>query len=220
MDPRDLEFINELLESEANLKERIREKSGEFEKSTRIMTSMLDKVHSTPKSEITALLETTRPVFRNCHGITATLAGMIPQDEVWKWKELWTAPLRAAVFSVVMACFLTDGTLAPLGAVAEQLGIREEWKDRFSLTPEDYLHGVITVINELSRLAVNRVTLGDFEAPLGISVFAKEVFTGFSMLNLKNDLLRRRFDSLKYDIKKIEEVVYDVSLRKLVSSPT
>jgi hypothetical protein len=58
-------------------------------------------------------------------------------------------------------------------------------------------------------------------------------------LNLKNDLLRRRFDSLKYDIKKIEEgemishgpeylcdrgghdtVVYDVSLRKLVSSPT
>ena len=68
------------------------------------------------------------------------------------------------------------------------------------MTPEDYLHGVITVINELvrnpsffllhclsesegqSRLAVNRVTLGDFEAPLGISVFAKEVFTGFSVV--------------------------------------
>ena len=31
-------------------------------------------------------------------------------------------------------------------------------------------------------MAVNRVTLGDFEAPLGISVFAKEVFTGFSMV--------------------------------------
>jgi len=78
--------------------------------------------------------------------------------------------------------------------------VREEWKDRFSLTPEDYLHGVITVINELvrnscfffhftvsgsegqSRLTVNRVTLGDFDAPLGISVFAKEVFTGFSMV--------------------------------------
>ena len=54
-------------------------------------------------------------------------------------------------------------------------------------------------------------------------------------LNLKNDLLRRRYDSLKYDIKKIEEgeelfswsydrfssrtsVVYDVSLRKLAST--
>jgi hypothetical protein len=53
-------------------------------------------------------------------------------------------------------------------------------------------------------------------------------------LNLKNDTLRRRFDSLKYDMKKVEEgskrvpfsypvtysfiVVYDVSLRKLAPS--
>jgi len=181
---------------------------------------MLDKVHSTPKSRIPALLEAVRPVFHSCHTITATLAETIPRDEVWKWRELWIVPLRAAVFSVVLAYFLTDGTLASLSTVAEQLGIREEWKDRFSLTPEDYLHGLITAINELSRLAVNAVTLGDFEAPLRISVFAQEVFTGFSMLNLKNDQLRRRFDSLKYDIKKIEEVVYDVSLRKLVPSQT
>ena len=73
-------------------------------------------------SVVPALLETILPDIRSCHGITATLAEMIPQDEVWKWKELWTTPLRAAVFSVVMACFLIDGTLAPLGAVAEQLG--------------------------------------------------------------------------------------------------
>lgn len=71
---------------------------------------------------VPALLETARPVFHSCHEITATLAEMIPHDEVWKWKELWTAPLRAAVFSVVLACFLTDGTLAPLASVAEQLG--------------------------------------------------------------------------------------------------
>ncbi|KAH9980279.1 translin [Lactifluus volemus] len=213
MDPRDFEFINELLEGEAQLKKRILEHVGEFEKKTRIMTGVLDKIHSTPKSEIPALLETVRP-------ITTALAETIPRDEVWRWKDLWANPLRAAVFSVVFESFLANGSLAPLAAVAEQLGIREEWKDRFSLTPEDYLHGVITVVNELSRLAVNAVTLGDFEAPLRISTFSKEVFTGFSMLNLKNDLLRRRFDSLKYDIKKIEEVVYDVSLRRLVPSPT
>lgn len=70
------------------------------------------------------------------------------------------------------------------------------------------------------------MTLGDYEAPLRISVFVKDIFAGFSMvtllkafiagfdlpssrnlikLNLKNDTLRRRFDSLKYDLKKIEE---------------
>ncbi len=128
----------------------------------------------------------------------------------------------------------------PCERFSNALPVREEWQDKFSLVPEDYLHGIITVINELvrthspllcvgaynsekSRLAVNAVTLGDFETPLRISVFAKEVFTGFSVvcaplrprypyshryipkLNLKNDPLRRRFDTLKYDIKKIEE---------------
>ncbi|KAH9179229.1 Translin [Lactarius sanguifluus] len=220
MDPRDLGSINELLEGEAQHKERIREHIVAFEKKTRVMTSILDKVHSTPKSDIPALLEALQPIFDSCHEVTAALAETIPRDEVWKWKDLWTTPLRAAAFSVLLARFLTDGTLASLPSVAEQLGIREEWKDRFSLVPEDYLHGIISVINELSRLAVNAVTLGDFEAPLRISVFAKEMFTGFSMLNLKNDALRRRFDTLKYDIKKIEEVVYDVTLRKLVSSET
>jgi len=184
------------------------------------MSSILDKVHSTPKADIPALLEELQPIFNSCHEVAAALAETIPRDEVWKWKDLWSSPLRAAVFSVVLYRFLTDGALASLPSVAEQLGIRDEWKDRFSLVPEDYLHGVITVINELSRLAVNAVTLGDFEAPLRISAFAKEVFTGFSMLNLKNDPLRRRFDTLKYDIKKIEEVVYDVTLRKLVSPET
>lgn len=32
-------------------------------------------------------------------------------------------------------------------------------------------------------------------------------------LNLKNDALRRRYDSLKYDIKKIEEGAMIVALR-------
>lgn len=69
---------------------------------------------------------------------------------------------------------------------------------------------------------MNSVTLGNFEAPIQISIFVKDLFAGFSMvslklssgdlneiddaqLNLKNDTLRRRFDSLKYDLKKIEE---------------
>jgi hypothetical protein len=73
-------------------------------------------------SVVTALLDPILTVIHSCHGITATLAGMIPKDEVWKWKDLWTAPLRAAVFSVVMACFLIDGILEPLGAVAGHLG--------------------------------------------------------------------------------------------------
>jgi Translin family len=48
-----------------------------------------------------------------------------------------------------------------------------------------------------------------------ISKFLSELNAGFRLLNLKNDSLRKRFDALKYDVKKIEEVVYDLSIRGL-----
>jgi len=43
---------------------------------------------------------------------------------------------------------------------------------------------------------VNSVTLGDYQRPLAISKFSKELLAGFQVLNLKNDSLRRRSDSI------------------------
>lgn len=57
--------------------------------------------------------------------------------------------------------------------------------------------------------------MGDYERPLTISRFVADLNAGFRLLNLKNDGLRKRFDALKYDVKKIEEVVYDISIRGL-----
>ena len=67
-----------------------------------------------------------------------------------------------------------------------------------------------------ARLAVNSVTLGDYKRPLEISQFVKDLHAGFQILNLKNDILRRRSDGIKYSVKKIEDIVYDLSLRGLI----
>lgn len=83
---------------------------------------------------------------------------------------------------------------------------------------EDYLLGILLLASELSRFATNSVTMGDYERPLNISHFIGDLNTGFRLLNMKNDGLRKRFDALKYDVKKIEEVVYDVSIRGLSNS--
>jgi len=72
------------------------------------------------------------------------------------------------------------------------------------------------LIEELSRLAINSVTLGDYQRPLQISQFVKDIHAGFQILNLKNDSLRRRSDGIKYSVKKIEDIVYDLSLRNLI----
>ncbi|KAF9816934.1 hypothetical protein IEO21_03808 [Rhodonia placenta] len=218
MDPHNLEYINDLLDKDAELREKIKDQVTEFDKKTRTINGMLNKIHSTPTDKIPALLDNAVPVLESCRDITAALSELIPPNQFWRWKDMWSISLRNAVFASTLIEFLKSGALLTLPRSAEVLGIKEEWQDRLSLSVEDYLHALISLVNELSRLAVNAVTLGDYEQPIRISVFVKDIFAGFSMLNLKNDTLRRRYDSLKYDIKKIEEVVYDVSLRKLAPS--
>lgn len=59
------------------------------------------------------------------------------------------------------------------------------------------------------------MTAGDYSRPLRIAKFVGELNGGFRLLNLKNDALRKRFDGLKYDLKKVEEIVYDLTIRGL-----
>ncbi|KAF8967046.1 Translin [Flammula alnicola] len=220
MDPAALERINTLLDRDVELREKIKDQVNELDKKTRTMVGVLNKIHSTPPDAMPSLLDTVKPTLLSVSEVTYALAMIIPENQFWRWKEMWSNSIRTAVFAAVLIEYLINGTLLSLEGVAYVLGVKEEWSDRLALPVEDYLHGLITLVNELSRLAVNAVTLGNFEEPIKISIFVKELFAGFSMLNLKNDALRRRFDSLKYDLKKIEEVVYDVSLRKLAEMPS
>jgi len=66
---------------------------------------------------------------------------------------------------------------------------------------------------------MNSVTLGDNELAVQISSFIKDIHTGFQLLNLKNNDLRKRADSVKYHVKKVEDVMYDLSLRNLIPAP-
>ena len=67
-----------------------------------------------------------------------------------------------------------------------------------------------------SRFAINAVTAGDYERPRKIASMLSELQASFGLLNLKNDSLRKRFDGLKYNVKRVEEVVYDLSIRGLL----
>lgn len=89
-------------------------------------------------------------------------------------------------------------------------------RDAFHISIEEYLLAVTSLTDELARLAVNSVTLGDHELAVKISNFVKDIHAGFQLLNLKNDILRKRVDAVKYSVKKVEDVVYDLSLRNLI----
>ena len=88
----------------------------------------------------------------------------------------------------------------------------------FHIPIEDFLHGCISLINDLTRYAITGVIHEDYTRPLRISHFCQQLYAGFQLLDLKNDSLRKRFDGLKYDIKKLEEIVYNIKIRGLPSS--
>ncbi|CAN8289522.1 unnamed protein product [Cochlearia groenlandica] len=67
------------------------------------------------------------------------------------------------------------------------------------------------------RYVVNRVTAGDYDCPRNMMNFLTDLHTAFHMLNLRNDFLRKKFDSMKYDLRRVEEVYYDVKIRGLIS---
>ncbi|KAH7280032.1 hypothetical protein KP509_37G049300 [Ceratopteris richardii] len=95
------------------------------------------------------------------------------------------------------------------------LGLKD---DDFGLDLEDYLVGLCNFSSELPRYVVNQVTSGDYDCAKRVSAFLSDLYAAFRMLNLRNDLLRKRFDGMKYDLKKVEEVLYDVKIRGLLSN--
>lgn len=81
---------------------------------------------------------------------------------------------------------------------------------------EDYLMALCNLCSDLSRYCVNCVIRNDYATPVTIQAFVNELYSGFTKINMKNDGLRKRFDGIKYDKKKIEDIIYDLSIRGLL----
>jgi len=79
---------------------------------------------------------------------------------------------------------------------------------------EDYLCGLCDLTGELERRAVVSATKNNLKEVEKIKKVIDEIYACFLELNLRNGLLRRKFDSIKWNLKKVEEIFYDLKLRK------
>lgn len=109
--------------------------------------------------------------------------------------------MRNAAFGACFTYYLGTGLLLSKEQTADVLGMHALPSDRMMLATDEYLHGLISMANELPRLAMNAVTAGDFGAPVRIAAFVKQLHAAFQVLNLKNDILRKRFDGLKVRLR-------------------
>lgn len=144
----------------------------------------------------------------------------MPASNYYRFSDHWNWTTQRLISLIGLVIYLeTDHVLVSRDTCAEILGLKAQAADGFHLDLEMYLMGVLQMVSELSRFAINSVTLGDYNRVLSLQSFVGNINSGFRLLNLKNDALRKRFDALKYDVKKIEEIVYDLTIRGLIHKP-
>ncbi|MEE6514903.1 hypothetical protein FKM82_023324 [Ascaphus truei] len=208
------------LSGDQDSREEIRKVVQTLEQTAREILTLLQGVHQ--GSGFKDIPEKSLKAREHFSTVTSQLASLkikFPADQYYRFHEHWRFVLQRLVFLAAFLVYLESETLVTRETIAQILGIEVEREKGFHLDIEDYLSGVLSLASELSRLAVNSVTAGDYSRPLRISTFINELDSGFRLLNLKNDSLRKRYDGLKYDVKKIEEVVYDLSIRGLNKDP-
>eukprot|EP01119_Soliformovum_irregulare_P006312 TRINITY_DN1816_c0_g1_i1.p1 TRINITY_DN1816_c0_g1~~TRINITY_DN1816_c0_g1_i1.p1 ORF type:complete len:224 (+),score=44.16 TRINITY_DN1816_c0_g1_i1:348-1019(+) len=204
-----------ILEKEGNIKEEIKKTTKEMERIVRTMQAHLQQVHLNLK-EAASVCQRVREQFPAIAIQFGELRKLVPPEAYYKFHDSWKWVVTQIVSIAAFVTYIESQKLIGIEQVEQLIQVPGRGASgAFCVELEDYLLGLCSLPNELARVCVNSVIIGDFQTPLKISHFVSEISAGFRLLNLKNDNLRKKYDSIKYDVKKIEEVVYDISIRKL-----
>ncbi|KAK8138772.1 hypothetical protein PG984_002152 [Apiospora sp. TS-2023a] len=229
IDPAIFQFLQSHAEQDIDVNEKLSQYSAVLNRQISTAQGYLSRIHSTPTSKIQPLLsqiekEGIQPAISSIQEL-GKFASSYPY---YKYNQRWSRSVQNLVAVMLITAWLggmgsesrpgEQGRLLRIEEIGEILEVPINLTDRdeFHVTIEEYILAMTDLTEELSRLAMNSVTMGDINLTVRISSFIKDLFAGFQLLNLKNDILRRRVDAVKYHVKKVEDVIYDLSLRNLI----
>lgn len=78
---------------------------------------------------------------------------------------------------------------------------------------ENYLGGMADLTGELGRLAVILGSKKQTKEVQLIRDVVDEIFGGFMKIDFRNGELRRKYDAIKWNLAKIEQVLYDLKIK-------
>lgn len=81
---------------------------------------------------------------------------------------------------------------------------------------ENYLMGLCDLTGELGRKAVNEVIRKNFEQAEQIRELVDEIYGEFLKFNLRNSELRKKSDQIKWNLKKLEDIVFELKLKEKI----
>ncbi|KAL3623337.1 hypothetical protein CASFOL_032153 [Castilleja foliolosa] len=212
---KQFEDFRHQLDDSGSLRERIRSVASEIESVTRLMQSSLLLIHqSRPIPEILEKVKGQIVVLKELYSKLAEIIHEFP-GQYYRFHGDWRSETQTVVSLLAFIHWLETESLLLHSDAEEKLGLNPS---EFGLDIEEYLIGICFMSNDLPRYVVNQVTAGDYDCPRKVMKFLTDLHAAFRMLNLRNDFLRKKFDGMKYDLRKVEEVYYDVKIRGLAKN--
>jgi len=84
---------------------------------------------------------------------------------------------------------------------------------QLNMNDEYYLMGICDLTGEVVRFAVNSAAKEKYDNALLSKEFVDQIYGEMLKFDFKGGELRRKFDSIKYDLKKLEDLVYELKLK-------
>jgi hypothetical protein len=204
----------QLFDAESELKDALFTQVKKLDTFQSSLTTHFSQIHQQDcdtDDKIRKVCDDSEKLIDDCVQGFLELDKHVPPGQYYRWNNMWSSKLSNLVFYVVLKTWLVSGQLPNKEEVQKRLKVDQ--MQTIMLGVDDYLFGVCNLASELSRFCINCVTRGDMNRPFLIKTFLTDLYASFRLLNLKNDALRKRFDGVKYDVKKVEEIVYDLSVR-------
>jgi translin len=76
-----------------------------------------------------------------------------------------------------------------------------------------YLLGLCDLSGELARLGINAAIDDDPKTALKVRSFVEELYDELMQFDFANGELRKKFDGIKYDLKRLEEVALQIKVK-------
>ncbi len=186
--------------------ENLRKKLGDFDEKRENIIKDSAKVIKTSKLLIYALQ---RGEFKEAEKLESQIKeelekmkSRIPGNSELEYLPAYKTAVQEYVEAISFLIFVKE----------KRLVAREE----LSVDAESYLMGVIDLTGELVRKAVNFAISREYRAVLDIKELVSEIYKELLKFNFRNSPLRKKFDSVKYNLKKLEDLVYDLKTKGLV----
>lgn len=108
-------------------------------------------------------------------------------------------PIQEYVEAACFNEFIQTGKLLP-----------KKW---LNVTAENYIAGLCDVSGEIVRKAVNAAIKDDAATVISAKAFIESLYYELMQFDFRNGDLRRKFDGIKYDLKKMEDLLLSLKLQ-------